>query len=169
MIVIDGSENLVMVMSDTRLNDVRDRVAKKLKKYPGALKMRYRTSWNTKKTDRTGMNTEEEWDFLLVQIKAHVAAARKKKANNGIVPPWSVAVFEEEEDIAASRPANKKESLKAKTKVRPHILHSNAPAEIKCRNHSLRRKSFMVISIGTRNFKMNIPNANRTTTTLALY
>jgi hypothetical protein len=47
-------------------------------------------------------------------------AALQKKANNGVIPPWTISIYDEEEEIIA-KPTGKKE-LKVKEKAKVHTL-----------------------------------------------
>jgi hypothetical protein len=116
MVFMSGSENLVMVDSSMPFEDVREAVAEKLEKHHTALKLRYQTSWSPNKSDRSSLNSNVEWEFLLEHIKAHITAVMLKKANNGIVPPWTVGMFNGDDDPSLVHPATKK-VVKTKSRV----------------------------------------------------
>ncbi|KAG8807098.1 hypothetical protein FRC17_004656 [Serendipita sp. 399] len=128
MVVVKGAESLVNAYSTDTFDTIRERVAEKLDKFPESLKLRYRVGWAATKSERASLNGPNEWQFLLDKLRSHLISAIKRHGDFFKIPPWSVSIYDEEEELLAMKPKATKatKEQKEKTHTAKEVTHTNS-------------------------------------------
>jgi hypothetical protein len=81
--------------------------------------MRFKPGWVPKNAKATNLANEEDWKYLLEQIHSHLLKELAKKQNSGIVPPWSIDIYDGQEQVKG----NSKKGGKGNSQVSTsHVL-----------------------------------------------